>query len=293
MMAQKSDEVRKYFTLLVYKPKPSENSYANFSANQDDILGCLAIKGQRFSKDELDNFVINVSGKRYDQAGSPFYNDNHTSMLLIEEAQYPNEVALNPATGINGIQTIGTFSAPFRTIVPSGVKAYYVSGTETDGTEYATTTAIEEGKSIPANTGVLLTSTDANTTTALMKPALDETDATITNNRLQHSAGAAKEITESNAFILGMLNNQVAFYALSTAADAQTIGMNKSYLVLANSATSKLSLDFGTTTGINGAPAVNAAADPNAPVYDITGRRITNLQKGGLYIKNGKKFIVK
>lgn len=263
--------------------------------SNDDLLGCVkAITATRSETNHSAGcLTLNVSSNSFDNSGGANFRDGFTAALLIEEAQYPNEVALNPATGINGIQTIGTFSAPFRTIVPSGVKAYYVSGTETEGTEYATTTAIEEGKSIPANTGVLLTSTDANTTTALMKPALDETDATITNNRLQHSAGANKEITESNAFILGMLNGQVAFYALSTDADAQTIGMNKSYLVLANAATSKLSLDFGTTTGINGTPTADPAADPNAPVFDITGRRITNLQKGGLYIKNGKKFIVK
>ena len=284
----------KYFSLLVYKPQTTENSSTNFSASQEDIFGYLAIKGQRFSKDELDNFVINVSGKRYDQAGSPFYNDNYTSLLLIEEAEYPNTVKLNDATGIEGIQKIGTFSAPFRTIVPTGVKAYYVSGTESSNGTTATTTAINAGEAIPANTGVLLTTTDADISSATMVPALAETDATIAegSNLLHASAGASKDIpTTENAYILTKQGDQVAFYLCSQT--SRTISMNKSYLVMpTTAAASKFSLNFGTVTGISNLPTVEGA-ESNAPVYDITGRRVSNLQKGGLYIKGGKKFIVK
>ena len=31
----------------------------------------------------------------------------------------------------------------------------------------------------------------------------------------------------------------------------------------------------------------------NAPIYDLSGRRVNNAVKGGIYIQNGKKFIVK
>jgi hypothetical protein len=33
--------------------------------------------------------------------------------------------------------------------------------------------------------------------------------------------------------------------------------------------------------------------DANAPIYDLSGRRVVNMTNGGVYIQNGKKFIVK
>lgn len=43
------------------------------------------------------------------------------------------------------------------------------------------------------------------------------------------------------------------------------------------------------STGIDG---VNAEADTNAPIYNIAGQRVENVGKG-IYIRNGKKFVVK
>ena len=51
-----------------------------------------------------------------------------------------------------------------------------------------------------------------------------------------------------------------------------------------------LSFNFGGTTAIE---SVLNSTDANAPIYDLTGRRVMNTVKGGIYIQNGKKFIVK
>ena len=47
----------------------------------------------------------------------------------------------------------------------------------------------------------------------------------------------------------------------------------------------------GNTTAIESV--LNNGVDANAPIYDLSGRRVNNAVKGGIYIKNGKKFIVK
>ena len=47
----------------------------------------------------------------------------------------------------------------------------------------------------------------------------------------------------------------------------------------------------GETTAIESV--LNNGADANAPIYDLSGRRVVNAVKGGIYIQNGKKFIVK
>jgi hypothetical protein len=38
---------------------------------------------------------------------------------------------------------------------------------------------------------------------------------------------------------------------------------------------------------------LNNGVNVNAPIYDLSGRRVMNAVKGGIYIQNGKKFIVK
>ena len=44
--------------------------------------------------------------------------------------------------------------------------------------------------------------------------------------------------------------------------------------------------------GIEGVTVAQPALDPNAPVYDLTGRQVANPAKG-VYIQNGRKFVVK
>ena len=201
---------------------------------------------------------------------------------------YPNNVTLNQAVGIDaGDQNIATFSAPFATVVPEGVTAYIVSeaGNTAKMTEFATT-----GQAIPANTGVLLYGT---ATSALMVPATSETQAALAGNqinRLGNSAGAAKDMsTVQNAYILGkpVDTDKVAFYRCN----GGTLGMNKAYLDLGTQGAAALEIDFGgETTGLTN---LNVATEKASPVFDLSGRRVTNVQKGGLYIQNGKKFIVK
>ena len=44
----------------------------------------------------------------------------------------------------------------------------------------------------------------------------------------------------------------------------------------------------GNATGING---VETGVKSEAPIYDLSGRRVVKTVKGGLYIQNGRKFI--
>ena len=75
---------------------------------------------------------------------------------------------------------------------------------------------------------------------------------------------------------------------------ANVLPMNRAYLHLAENPFSlgTLHMNFGgnTTTAIQG---VQNGQQPQAPIYDLSGRRVQQLQKGGIYIQGGKKFIVK
>lgn len=251
----------------------------------DDAYLCLL--SQRANNDNAANNVYYVikSNSNFDAGSAPYFNDTYSSAFLFEEVSYPNTVTFNAVSDVEGVSNLATFSAPFATVVPEGVTAYYVS--TADNTK-ATMKAIEAGKAIPANAGVILTSTTGDEAT--MIPATTETAAELTGNKLGNSAGAEKIIADGdNAYILAKGANGTAFYK----GKVNTIlGMNKAYLTLnVAGAGEAISMNFGgNVTGIN--QIVNAEQN-NAPVYDLTGRRVVRTVKGGLYIKGGNKFIAR
>lgn len=251
----------------------------------DDAYLCLL--SQRANNDNAANNVYYVikSNSNFDAGSAPYFNDTYSSAFLFEEVSYPNTVTLNTVSDVEGVSNLATFSAPFATVVPTDVTAYYVS---TADNSKATMKAIEAGKAIPANAGVILTSTTG--TEATMIPATTETVAELTGNKLGNSAGAAKTIAEGdNAYILANGANGTAFYKGTI---GSTLKANKAYLTLDTAGGEQaISMNFGgNVTGIN--QIVNAEQN-NAPVYDLTGRRVVRTVKGGLYIKGGNKFIAR
>lgn len=221
------------------------------------------------------DFISQFSADKFYDTG--WQNKNRSCYYQFEEVEYPNTITFNDAQNINGVSHIATFSAPFATIIPADVKAYYVSA---KGTE-ATMTAID-AQAIPANQGVILTSETG--AAATMVPAAGETAATITGNQLGHSAGVAKTLTAGEGYILGNGTEGTAFYPCK----AGSLPINKAYLL--GNGESAIVMNFGNAvTGIN---TIAAPASAKAPIFDLSGRRVVKATKG-LYIQNGKKVIVK
>lgn len=221
------------------------------------------------------DFISQFSADKFYDTG--WQNKNRSCYYQFEEVEYPNTITFHDAQNINGVSHIATFSAPFATIIPEGVKAYYVSA---KGAE-ATMTAID-AEAIPANQGVILTSESGDAAT--MVPAAGETAATITGNQLGHSAGVAKTLTAGEGYILGNGTEGTAFYPCN----AGSLPINKAYLL--GNGESAIAMNFGNAvTGIN---TIAAPASAKAPIFDLSGRRVVKATKG-LYIQNGKKVIVK
>lgn len=190
-----------------------------------------------------------------------------------------------------------TFYAPVALTLPEGLTAYTVT-VNNDG--WATLNAIE-GNVIPANTGVVLgaangeKATEGNYTLTVG----GEAPAVVGNDLL--GTVATSYVTDA-AYVLGYINvaeegqpedMQVGFYTATKNQQGNTSWLNngfKAYLpktVKANA----LRFNFGgETTAIE---SVLNGVDANAPIYDLSGRRVNNAVKGGIYIQNGKKFIVK
>ena len=94
--------------------------------------------------------------------------------------------------------------------------------------------------------------------------------------------------TRANYLVFGKNNNTVGFYAPS--ASVASIPANKAYLETSALSAAAIALNFnGTTTGVN--TVVLGENSVNAPVFDLSGRRVVAPVKGGVYIQNGKKFI--
>lgn len=267
------------------EPATLDKGAGNVSlTDRADVFGLVQMKA--LGKDGQTTYYLNsrIDGDFISQwSADKFYdtgwnNMNRSCYFQFEEVEYPNTITFHDAQNINGVSHIATFSAPFATIIPEGVKAYYVSA---KGAE-ATMTAIE-AEAIPANQGVIFTSESGEAVT--MVPAAGETAAAITGNQLGHSAGAAKSLTAGEGYILGNGSEGTAFYPCK----AGSLPINKAYL-LGNGESSAIVMNFGNAvTGIN---TIAAPASAKAPIFDLSGRRVVKATKG-LYIQNGKKVIVK
>lgn len=266
------------FTLTKVTAAGVADAYMNLQSKRGNID-----KGNYAAPNDVYYTIENSTA--YNAYSSQLLNDTYSTAFLFEETTYPNTVTFNTVSDVEGVSNLATFSAPFATVVPEGVTAYYVS---TADNSKATMKAIEAGKAIPANAGVILTSTTGDEAT--MIPATTETAAELTGNKLGNSAGTAKTIAaDDHAYILSAVDGQTAFYKGKV---GTTLGMNKAYLTLNEAgAPEAISMNFGgNVTGIN--QIVNAEQN-NAPVYDLTGRRVVRTVKGGLYIKGGNKFIAR
>lgn len=109
------------------------------------------------------------------------------------------------------------------------------------------------------------------------------------NNLLVGSGDATKELTDGNYYIFNKKDNDAVFSPLDNAAST-TLAANKAALKTATPGGQALTLDFGSVTGINTAtiamPATNAT-------FDLSGRKVSGNLPAGLYIKNGKKLLIK
>lgn len=96
---------------------------------------------------------------------------------------------------------------------------------------------------------------------------------------------APKTVEAKSVLTLGRSGSEVGFFAFT----GTQIDANKAY-VEKTAGASAVMINFGEVTGIENAVAPEVA---NAPLYDLSGRRVVKAVKGGLYIQNGKKFIAR
>lgn len=172
-----------------------------------------------------------------------------------------------------------TLVLPYEATIPEGVKAYTLTYTSGDAA-----TATELSGTIPANTPVLINAEAGSYT--FNATETQTTKATSPVSGALTGVWAESTVPEGS-YVLQNLNGTVAFYKVSSS-DIKCPA-NCAYLTTSASAKA-LSINFGgSTTGINSV----AANKANGEVYNLQGVRMKGSLKKGLYIQNGKKFVVK
>ena len=188
------------------------------------------------------------------------------------------EVALNTVES----KSYATAYLPFGVSAVSGAKAY-TAATPANGQTVMTETA-----NFAKETGVLLVSDEAADKAVL---TIGDVEGATNTSALKGTL-LAKDITGAQAKYLVFGKNkanetEVGFFEPSTT--VTSIPANRAFF--ADAEGSAIALNFGNVTAVNNVVAGNANA--NAPIFDLSGRRVVKAVKGGLYIQNGKKYIVK
>lgn len=186
------------------------------------------------------------------------------------------EIDMNLVDG----KSYATAYLPYAVSKVEGAEVY--TGTLSATNDALDMTQIKGG--IPANQGVVLVGTAAKATLTI-----GESTAKIESNSLVGTNLYIPFTTETprdNYLVFGKNEGNVGFYIPS--AKVPSIPANKAYLN--KPASSSIVMNFGgNTTGVN--TVVLGENGVNAPVFDLSGRRVVAPVKGGVYIQNGKKFI--
>ena len=165
-----------------------------------------------------------------------------------------------------------------------------------EGNNFKMTRIDEEDGVIPANTPVVLKYVkgyEESKKAVFLEISSSEKEAVAEENNDLRGTFADTYVTD-DSYVLGMVDDEVGFYTATKNQQEGASWLNngfKAYLPkTVGSNVQALRFDFGgETTGVDAVEVVK----PNAPIYDLSGRRVLSTVKGGVYIQNGKKFIVK
>lgn len=189
-----------------------------------------------------------------------------------------------------------TLVLPFESKIPADLTCYSLTYSSGDDI-----TASAESTNLAASKAVLVKGTAnkkykfvSTATSGSLATGSGQTDA---NGVLVGNYEANYHVTEGKYVLQNQSTKGLGFYKVGN--EGKTIGANHAYMSVTHSvggnAPAFFSLDFGGTTGISVLKSVDdMESEGDVKVYSLQGVEMTgdNLPSG-IYVKNGKKFIVK
>ena len=264
------------------------------ATEQEDLFGYVAFGGRRIYNGTSAYFVTTSGGGFQQDTGWTLrYDNNYSTAFIVEEVtNYPfantklTETSKDKDTLLKGIengQTVSTFSAPYATVIPNGVTAYYAKKAEQGETLYLT--AVEE-KAIPACQGVILIGNVEVTSTNFV-PATTEILADLSGNALANTA-TGDVYAGASDYALAKGDDGIGIYKVK---EGTRIKAGKAYLSFDSSSSAR---SFVLSFNAKPTAIEDALTDAEeSTIYDLYGRRVTEVTKSGIYIVNGKKVFIK
>lgn len=233
------------------------------------------------SFDANKNVVIDFGstpGKLYFNSGSPRFLNYTSSQTKIQLYKYvagaaPSSIDIYVSAA--GYSTYASnFDLDFTSV--TNLKAYIAK--EDNGA-----IKMVQVNKVPKGTGILLRATDGGDKKYSVPTATTTDDVTGNLFVRGNDEAVASENGSNHNYILNVKNNQLGFYK----ANGNTVAKNRAYLQTTVAA-SRINLNFDEeTTGI-----AEVKTNVKSDLFNINGQRVEKTAKG-LYIMNGKKFIVK
>lgn len=267
----------KYVAVLLAAPGEANA----FTTSENADVFTLSVDGDHFLIRNKDNHLMN--GEELNTQTYPInYWDNNgfegTKWQITELNSFT--IDLHPAADTKSYASV---YLPFSVSSVTGAKAYVAKTPETN-----TVTFSETADGVMAQNGFLLISETGGTTATLnigksnITSAMDGTLFDLTLN----------EADKANYRVFGQkTSDETVIGFFKPSAKLNTISANRAFFTNATGEALRLNFD-GMVSGIE-TTELNNALNNNAPIYDLSGRRVMNAVKGGLYIQNGRKFIVK
>lgn len=256
----------KYINCLVAPSEYTKNgNSAELARNNPALTNCLYVDADdaKLASGEYC-YTLNAGGDNWFQNigtdATPVPFSSHGQVFSISDAGYSTAVFSKNVV------------APANTVFTATV----------DG-DVVKTAAVDADATVAAGTAVILAGEKSSFIS--LKPST-AAPATLGTNVLKGSATEDYEVAnEGDIYILAKNDANEAVFA---PAQVGTLKAGKAYIEKASVASGAPVLRIGGTTGI-----ANTIAMPETnEYYDLTGRRVNQLQQG-IYIVNGKKVVVK
>ena len=182
------------------------------------------------------------------------------------------------------VNEYATVYLPFAVSVENAT-AYAVTTTQT----WATLTEKED---IPANEGAIL----AGNGTAKLN-IISAATSDWSENMLEGTTISQDVTPEGTGYVLSKQAEGIGFYRAVTDGKAEGTFLNnanKAYLVVPTAqAEGVASYSFRFGEGTTGIDQITENRVQSTVIYDLTGRKVENITAPGIYVVNGKKFLVK
>lgn len=187
-----------------------------------------------------------------------------------------------------GEASYATVYLPYSISAVNGATAYVA---ETEATNNTLVVKSTEDGGFAANAGVVLVS-DTKAPTATLTLGENSNSSVLKGTNVPVSITSENRL---NYLTFGPKDGATDIVGFWTpASSVATIPANRAYYEAPSGQAVALVFD-GNLTSINSALSGSSSAIvyKDAPVYDLSGRRIAKAVRGGVYIQNGKKFILK